>query len=66
MGGGAASEMAAHDVECWHAGEGDGDEEREDESAEEEDDSREEKGAGSHGEWSGAVDIMLEWCTIYI
>ena len=50
MGGGAAGEMAAHDVERRHAREGYGDEKREDESAEEQDDAREEKGTGSHGE----------------
>jgi hypothetical protein len=48
MRGGAAGEMAAHDVESRQVREGDGDEEREDEGTEEEDDAREEKGTGSH------------------
>ena len=48
MGDGVACEMAAHDVECRQAGEGDGDEQREDEGREEEDDAREEKGTGNH------------------
>jgi hypothetical protein len=40
--------MTAHDVESRQGWEGDGDEEREDESTEENDNAREEKGTGSH------------------
>jgi hypothetical protein len=48
MGDGVASEVAAHDVESWQVGEGDGDEEGEDESTEEEEEAREEEGTGNH------------------
>jgi hypothetical protein len=48
MRGGAAGEMAAHNVESWQAREGDGDEERENESTKEKGDAREEKGTGNH------------------
>ena len=45
MGGSAAGEMAAHDVERRQAREGDGDKKREDKCVKEEDDAREEKGS---------------------
>jgi hypothetical protein len=48
MGDGVTGEMAAHDVESRQAREGDGDEQRKDESTEEEEDAREEKGTGNH------------------
>ena len=45
MRGGAAGEMAAHDVERRQAREGNGDKKREDKCVEEEDDAREENGS---------------------